>query len=193
LFCYKLDQLDMEKICSECNKRTSLLPGLEDVNVSSRPTGGGVGGSSRFFPHVHGGDGGGGSRSSSSAVPSSSSELSGKIRVHDPDRRIGVDIRLAPKARAALGGPAQDRMESTLEPSPSGVVGPPAAEARRCRASLSQFACSGIKYFHHNILGFWYQWHYFALFNSPLPRVTFDFFQSQCLKFFKPYYIMLGI
>ena len=98
-----------------------------------------MGGSSRFFPHVHGGDGGGGSRSSSSAVTRSSSELSGNIRVHDPDRRIGVDIRLAPKARAALGGPAQDRMESTLEPSPSGVV-TPAAEARRCRASLSQFA-----------------------------------------------------
>ena len=48
-----------------------------------------------------------------------------------------MDIRLEPKASAALGGPVHDRIESTLEPSPSGV---PAAEALRCLASLSQFA-----------------------------------------------------
>ena len=44
--------------------------------------------------------------------------------MQDPDLRIGVDIRLAPKARAALGGTgAQDRIDSMLDASPSGVPG----------------------------------------------------------------------
>jgi hypothetical protein len=35
--------------------------------------------------------------------------------VHDPDLRMGVEIKLAPKARAALGGTgAHDRMDSML-------------------------------------------------------------------------------
>ena len=92
---------------------------------------GGVGGSSRFLPQVQGGDGGGGNLSSSPVGRSSSSE-SWKILVQDPDLRIGVDIRLAPKARAALGGTgAQERIDSMLEASPSGVPGP-AVEALRC-------------------------------------------------------------
>ena len=87
---------------------------------------------------MHGGEGGGGNWSSS-AVATSSSELSGKILVQDPDLRMGVDKRLEPKASAALGGPAHDRIESTLDPSPSGVPAP-AADALLCLASLSQFA-----------------------------------------------------
>ena len=61
--------------------------------------------------------------------------------MQDPDLRRGVDIRLEPKASAALGGPtpAHERIESTLDPSPSGVPGP-AADALLCLASLSQFA-----------------------------------------------------
>ncbi len=35
--------------------------------------------------------------------------------MHDPDLRMGVEIKLAPKARAALGGTgAHDRMDSML-------------------------------------------------------------------------------
>ena len=89
---------------------------------------------------MHGGEGGGGNWSSS-AVATSSSELSGKILVQDPDLRMGVDIKLEPKASAAFGGPAHERIESTLEPSPSGVPGP---DDLLCLASLSQFACDKI-------------------------------------------------
>jgi hypothetical protein len=54
----------------KCFKKPSdnVLPVFDPEWVMSRPPMRGVGGSSRFFPQVHGGDGGGGSLSSSSPV-----------------------------------------------------------------------------------------------------------------------------